>query len=161
MDNRRLLWLNVVPFLLGIYLSIHFFYSEEPNLFYGAFGYLIASSLFFISAILFKNLSADLKLINSVMITLYMIHGIIMVLICFYASPTDHFELAVSTYFFIGAMLAGSTLSFQKMILSNKIEISGLHKIIRLALLVIIALIAFPMVYTILMTGIKLVMYYV
>lgn len=161
MDNRKLLWLNVLLFILGIYLSIQFFYSEEPNLFYGAFSYLIAGVLFFISAFLFHNISTNMKLMNSVMITLYMIHGIIMVLICFYASPTDHFELAVSTYFFIGSMLAGSTLSFQKNTLPDKVEISGFHKLVRLVLFVILVLTAFPMIDTIVMTGINFMSYYV
>lgn len=156
MDNRKLLWLNVALFILGIYLSIQFFYSEEPNLFYGAFSYLIAGALFFVSTFLFKNISSNIRLMNSVMITLYMLHGILMALICFYASPTDHFELTVSLYFFLGAMLAGSTLSYQKKVLPDKVKVLGFHKVVRLTFFVIVALLVLRMVYTIVMTGIAL-----
>lgn len=159
MHNKVLLGFNIVLFVLGIYLSNIFVYGDKPDLTYGGYIYAVLGLLFFISAIMYTKLQNNIKIINSIVTTLYVIYGTLMALICFYASPTDKFEVEVAVLFFAGAMLAGSTLSFQKKILDEKVSISLPHKIVRVVLLSIAALMALRLVYGIVIIGLSMSQY--
>ena len=153
MQNKVLLGFNIVLLFLGIYFSNMFVYDDKPDLIYGGYIYAVLGLLFFISAIMYKKLQNNIKITNSIVTTIYVTYGILMTLVCFYASPTDKFELDTAVLFFAGAMLVGSTLSFQKKIADQKVSISLLHKIVRIVLLSLAILMALRLVYGIVIIG--------
>jgi FtsH-binding integral membrane protein len=108
----------------------------------GSYYYLCTAFILFILALLIQSpIKRTLKIATTTILTFFAIFGFILALISLYASPLNYAEPYAAAIFFLAGMIGGSIIPMIKTEQSQeKINISVIHKTIRIILLIIIVL---------------------
>jgi len=117
--HRYLTLILTVLLVVGTTLALIELYASADTIQYplSASIYYLGTSLLMILFVLKfrRDVSKNLFIINSILITIFIVDGVLLALICLYAlEPITRVETLASSIFFFSGMITGSSLFFVK-----------------------------------------------